>query len=854
VTRGLTRQFSAQGFDQFGNPIGSLTYGWNVSGGGTISSSGLFSALTVGDSYTVTASSQGIVGTATVRVTQAPVLTSITVSPATAEVTRGLTRQFTAQGYDQFSNPMNSISYTWSVSSGGTISTSGLFSAATVGGPYTVSASAQGITGTASVTVNQESAPNIIKNGDFTSALTNWTQENAMGGTAQAAVSNGQCAITITNGGSDVWHVQFRQGGVPLTQGKKYRFSFDARATGSRSIEAKLETDGTPWTNYGNIPATNLTTNMATYSYNFTMNNATNPATRVVFNLGGSNASVTIDNISLVEVVDQPVLTSIVVSPVTSSVVVGNTRQFTATGYDQYGVIYVISPSWLVSGGGTISSSGLFTAQAVGGPFTVSASAQGIRGTASVSVTQLPVLTTITVSPSTAEVVRGQNRQFSAQGYDQSGNLMNSITYAWSVTGGGTVSSSGLFTAQTIGGPYLISATALGISGTASVSVTDESVPNLIRNGDYTSALSYWTLQKAMGATAQVAVVNGQSVVTISNAGSDMWNIQFVQGGIPLTQGKKYRFSFDAKATSLRSIEAKLETDGTPWTNYGNIPSTNITTDMATYSYTFTMSNVTNPAARVVFNLGNNSAAVMIDNVKLVEISEPPVLTSIVVSPSTATVVVGTTQQFTATGYDQFGAVYAITPGWTVSGGGSISTSGLFTSQTVGGPYTISASAQGISGTASVTVTPVGGQNLFVNGNYSSGLTGWSVDNYEGASSQTSVINGQCVIVIANGGAAGWNVQMKQAGIRLEQGRQYRFRFDAKAESSRSIQAHMETDGSPWTNYGNIPATNLTANMATYTYLFTMSTATVPAARVVFNVGGSSADVTIDNVIIEVVN
>ena len=88
----------------------------------------------------------------------------------------------------------------------------------------------------------------------------------------------------------------------------------------------------------------------------------------------------------------------------------------------------------------------------------------------------------------------------------------------------------------------------------------------------------------------------------------------------------------------------------------------------------------------------------------------PPVLTTITVSPASASVQTGGTQQFTATGYDQFGHPLSPQPTftWAVSGGGTISSSGLFTAgSSAGGPFTVSASSSNVRGTASVTVTSV---------------------------------------------------------------------------------------------------------------------------------------------------
>jgi hypothetical protein len=88
-----------------------------------------------------------------------------------------------------------------------------------------------------------------------------------------------------------------------------------------------------------------------------------------------------------------------------------------------------------------------------------------------------PVLTTITVSPTSASVQTGGTQQFTAKGFDQFGNPISpQPTFSWSVNGGGTISQSGLFTAgSSAGGPFTVTATSGSVSGTASVTVT--SVP-----------------------------------------------------------------------------------------------------------------------------------------------------------------------------------------------------------------------------------------------------------------------------------------------------------------------------------------------------------------------------------------
>ncbi|HWC29074.1 MAG TPA: LamG-like jellyroll fold domain-containing protein, partial [Dehalococcoidia bacterium] len=99
--------------------------------------------------------------TSDVSVTVNQTLTSITVAPASASVSSGGTQQFTANARDQFGQPQSpQPAIAWSVSGGGTINSSGLFTAGTsASGPHTVTATSGSVNGTASVSVTGSSGP-----------------------------------------------------------------------------------------------------------------------------------------------------------------------------------------------------------------------------------------------------------------------------------------------------------------------------------------------------------------------------------------------------------------------------------------------------------------------------------------------------------------------------------------------------------------------------------------------------------------------------------------------------------------------------------------------------------------------
>lgn len=92
-----------------------------------------------------------------------------------------------------------------------------------------------------------------------------------------------------------------------------------------------------------------------------------------------------------------------------------------------------------------------------------------------------------------------------------------------------------------------------------------------------------------------------------------------------------------------------------------------------------------------------------------VTVTVQQVLSGLEVSPTNITVAPTTTTYFYGTGKDQFGrAMWAGTPTWTVTGGGTIApqgSAGAFTAgSTLGGPHTITATLPGFTASASVTI------------------------------------------------------------------------------------------------------------------------------------------------------
>jgi hypothetical protein len=76
-----------------------------------------------------------------------------------------------------------------------------------------------------------------------------------------------------------------------------------------------------------------------------------------------------------------------------------------------------------------------------------------------------------------------------------------------------------------------------------------------------------------------------------------------------------------------------------------------------------------------------------------------------VVSPYQVQAAGGQTVAFSADGWDQLGNQIAVTPTWSVDGGGSIDANGVFTATTEGGPFAVKATSVSLSATGFVWVT-----------------------------------------------------------------------------------------------------------------------------------------------------
>jgi hypothetical protein len=345
---------------------------------------------------------------------------------------------------------------------------------------------------------------------------------------------------------------------------------------------------------------------------------------------------------------------SIVITTPGGALAVTGSMQFSATVTDDNGNALTIEPTWsVVAGGGTIDSTGLFTAGDTVGTFvnTVVATIGAVSSSSTVTVTA-GALATITLTPSTTTLAIGATQQYAAVGHD-AGNNVVAIEPAWSVaSGGGLINGTGLFTAGTTSGTFThtVTATSGSISGTSSVTVNAGTLASI--------AVSPTAPSLAIGATQQYTAVGKDANANIVPI-TPIWAVIASGGTINSSTG--------------------VFTAGTVAGNFVN-------TVRATVG------------AFCVFISGTASAIV-----------NPGALADLSILPVNPTLAIGATQQFTVVGRDAYNNPVAIDPVWNVAaGGGTIDGSGLFTAGTTGGTFvnTVTATSGLMMAATSVTVTP----------------------------------------------------------------------------------------------------------------------------------------------------
>ena len=733
VGAGATVQLTATPKDANGTPLVGRAVTWVSSNPtvATVSAAGLVTGQVAGTA-TITAASEGQSGTAAITVTPpAPVpVATVSVSPAAASIPAQGTVQLTATPKDANGTPLVGRAVTWASSnpSVATVSAAGLVTGQ-VAGTATITAASEGQSGTAAITVTAPAPPGVISqtlltagnnpvNGSVCTTASIAPAANTLITVAVLghSAASAPASPTLTGGGMAAWDqvasITFDGVATPHKRLTVYRALSAAPGSGPLTITFSGAVSNCQWivSQWGGVDVTGVNGAGAIVQTGTTAGDAVNGLSVAVapfasadnvaygvFGVSSSGLAIT-PGAGFTTIAEQPSgespaadlaavwgvnstptaswsalnggavglelraantgppapVASVTVSPASGTVAVGATLQLTATPKDANGTPLVgRAVTWGSSNPSvaTVSASGLVTG-VTGGSATITATSEGQSGTAAITVPTTVPVATVEVTPATASVDEGKTVPLTATPKDANGTPLTGRTVTWASSNPSvaTVSAAGLVTGK-VAGTATITATSEGQSGSAAITVVHVPVASVTV------------------APATASVDEGKTV--------------------PLTATPK-----DANGGTLTG---RTVTWASSNTSVATVSAAGLVTGKVAGTATITATSE-----------GQSGSAT-------ITVVHVPVA-SVTVSPAAASADVGSTVQLTATPKDANGAPLT---GRTVTWGSSntsvatVSASGLVTGAAVG-TATITATSEGKSGTAAITVVTPGASVVFV--------------------------------------------------------------------------------------------------------------------------------------------
>lgn len=496
LSLGASVTLSASAVDGSGNPVSGAKIFWNTENSSiaTVSSSGVVTGIATGN-VRIAASSNGVSGFSAITVIP-PSVASVRVTPSSAAITVDGTVHLQAATLDAGGNPLTGRTVTWTSDNQGvaTVDSTGLVTGVAIGAT-TITATSEGKSGTSgiavaaqvassisvappsvSVTVGQTSqlTPTVkdASNAIISGAPVSWSIDNGSIASVSTTglvtgVSPGTATVTATSGAAHTT-VSVTVSAAPPNAVIVSPSSVSLLITQRQQLTAVV-TDAGGHTISG-APVTWSSNNSAVAAVGTTgLVIAILPGTATITATSGSVSGTASVTVSLVPV------RKVSVTPDALSMIVGDQQQLTLTLQDS--ADNVLSPTghtvlWssTSSGVASVTNAGLVSAVAPG-PAVVSAKVDALIATATVTVAQVPVATVV-VTPALDTLVLAGTVQLAVVTQDAAGNPLSGRAVAWASSDESiaTVSSSGLV--HTFGvGSATITATSEGKVGASTIVV-----------------------------------------------------------------------------------------------------------------------------------------------------------------------------------------------------------------------------------------------------------------------------------------------------------------------------------------------------------------------------------------------
>jgi len=425
-------------------------------------------------------------------------LGSIVLSPTSATVVAGVSQTYTVQGFDAGGSPIGDVtaSTTFSIAPDGSCAAN--VCTATKTGAHTVTATNQGATANAMLTVTVGPLDHLALTpatatiasggsqaytaqgrdqydnslGDVTSTATFSIAPNGSctGATCTASVGGahtvtgtkngktGTASLTVTAGTVD--HIVISPATATIAAGGSQGYTAEAFDASGNSLG-----DVTAFTTFSMTPDG--------VCFGATCSATVAGSHRVI----GNNAGMTSQ---AVLTVTAGALDHLALSPASATIASGGSQAYTAEGRDQYDnslgdvtstATFSISPNGSCAGA-------TCTATATGA-YTVTGTSGGKSGTASLTVTA-GGLDHLVLSPASATITAGRSQAYTAEGFDASNNSLGDVTASTTFSISPNGSCTGASCTATVTGPHTVTGTNAGKTGTASLQVDPSAVDHIV--------------------------------------------------------------------------------------------------------------------------------------------------------------------------------------------------------------------------------------------------------------------------------------------------------------------------------------------------------------------------------------
>ena len=440
---------------------------------------------------------------------------------------------------------------------------------------------------------------NYVVNGDFSSTEElyeeegqedSWTFKQANGGVGSAEIKNGEMVIKTENEGTVDYSIQLVQPGIPLVSGKKYEFTFEAKASAPRKMQYAIQ-NTSDWDPYYGAEVINLTTDYKQYGGTFNVYRASNPSARIDLNMGAfeSTADISIKNVVLKQIGDADVQeTDETKYPRNDGNRIYNGGFDEGVGRLAYWEITKDTSSDVYSSNDTANGKRVrrLVVQASG----------DVSESNPILIEEKDVLVVADREYKLSLNVEGPAASKVGISF---GDYSNDFT----LTGGADKLTDSTNVENEENKTFAIKITTPGTYYIDDVFL--EAVDNgLIKNGNFGDYSSKWSSYTDSSATAKVTYKEGEAKVAIDKVGSEDWHVQLNQNNINLEKGKAYKLSFKAKSDLERAIKVSIQKNGGTWTKYSGVIEAALTNEYKEYTRVFEMTSDTDDKAQLNMALG----------------------------------------------------------------------------------------------------------------------------------------------------------------------------------------------------------------------------------------------------------